>query len=581
MDTVLEIKQKLDIVDVISSYVSLKKSGKNYKGICPFHSEKTPSFMVTPELQIYKCFGCGESGDIFTFIQKIEGVEFIDALNQLADRAGVEIKSIKIDPNKNKKSKILEINDLTAKFYSHLLTKHIVGRNGLDYLKKKRKLNDKTIEAFRLGYAQDNWTTLQKFLDKKGFTIQDMFLAGVVTKGRTGYIDKFRGRIMFPLIDISGRVLGFTGRDVVGRDPKYLNTTETLVFHKSDYLYGLDKARVSMKKGGAILVEGQMDVIQGFQEGIDNVVASSGTSLTKAHLRIISRYTNEIILCFDPDSAGISAAERALKLSRPFGLDVKVAIIPDGYADLDNLIVNNSTLVNSVISTPVPIYDFYLATALRKFDKNKAYGKKKILNYLSPILAEISEGVVFDHYVKKLSEEIGVLEETVRDSIKKGKPISEEDINLTTHAVSSFERHYFIVLFKAPIDTIGQFLYKLESGDFENKQFEQLHRKLLEYVDSNSGKFDIKLFVEGLDESLKNLVSELYLSDLDEINSNERRFETEMKAILHRIKKSAMKRELKKITDKIKLSELEGNTEEVIKLTKQFTLLASKPYQDI
>ncbi len=222
MDTVSQIKQKLDITDVVGAYISLKKAGKNYKAPCPFHSEDTPSFMVSTELQIYKCFGCGEGGDMFNFVEKIEGVEFGRALEILADKAGVEIEQQNYDPNSKKKSKIFEINQLTMEFYHHLLVKHPIGKQGLEYLTKKRKLNLDVINAFKLGYAPDKWDALYHFLTKKGFAEEDLDLAGVVIPKRAekGFIDKFRGRILFPLIDISGKVVGFTGRDLVGRDPK-------------------------------------------------------------------------------------------------------------------------------------------------------------------------------------------------------------------------------------------------------------------------------------------------------------------------------------------------------------------------
>ncbi|MFC1622044.1 DNA primase [Patescibacteria group bacterium] len=575
MDTVSKIKQKLDIVDIVGGYVSLKKAGKNYKGTCPFHSEKTPSFMVSPELQIYKCFGCGESGDMLSFVQKIEGVEFMDAMKQLADRAGVEIKNIKVDPNRKKKTTLFEINKKTAEFYNYLLTKHKIGKPGLDYLKKERKLKKKTIDDFLLGVAPDSWDTLNKYLVKKGFSNEELLLAGVATKGKKGLIDKFRGRVIFPLADIKGNVVGFTGRDIVGRDPKYLNTAETLIFHKSSFVYGLDKTRVDIKKKGAIFVEGQMDVIKAHENGINNVIATSGTSLTKDALKVISRYTNELIFCFDPDSAGVTAIERALDLAQPMGFDVKVAIIPDKYSDLDDLISKDYALAKNILSDPVPIYDFYLATALKKFDKSKAYEKKKIINYLIPKFSKIKNGVVFDHYIKKTAEELDVLEQTIRSSVKKNRPI-EEDANLASvkGTIQSLEKHFFTLLMKAELDTMGQLLYKLKLGDFSSTKTKELYKGLKKYINSKPKAFDIKLFADSLEEELKNLVLELYLTDFGDLTPGEKRFDSEIEVTISRIQKDATRRELKKITDQLKLAELEKNTKEVESLTKKFKKLS-------
>ncbi len=289
MDTVSQIKQKLDITDIVASYISLKKAGKNYKAVCPFHSEDTPSFMVSPELQIFKCFGCGEAGDMFSFVEKIEGVEFARAMEILAEKAGVKIERQDVDPNYKKKTKLYEINHMAAEFYHHLLTKHKSGQKALDYLKKERGLDDATIDAYKLGYAPNNWDTLNQFLTKKGFETGDLELSGVVVQKRDekGHIDKFRGRVMFPLIDTSDKIVGFSARDIVGRDPKYLNTQETLIFNKSAFIYGLNKAKVDIKKEGVVFVEGQMDVIKAWQNDIKNVVAVSGTSLTSLQLYIL------------------------------------------------------------------------------------------------------------------------------------------------------------------------------------------------------------------------------------------------------------------------------------------------------
>ena len=243
-DIVTQIKQKLDIVDVINSYVSVKKSGRNYKAVCPFHNEKTPSFMVSQELQIYKCFGCGAAGDMFNFVQAIEGVDFPRSLEILADRAGVKIpKSEGFDNQNQIKKKIFQINEISTKFYQYVLLNQKAGKKALDYLLKERKISEKSIKDFRLGYAPDSWDTLTKFLRSKGFKDEDLILSGVAVKRNVGegIIDKFRGRVVFPFVGVDEKILGFTGRTLFNREPKYLNTGETLVFHKS-FFVPLNKA---------------------------------------------------------------------------------------------------------------------------------------------------------------------------------------------------------------------------------------------------------------------------------------------------------------------------------------------------
>ncbi len=585
MDTVTQIKQKLDIVDVVASYLSVKKSGKNYKALCPFHSEDTPSFMVSPELQIFKCFGCGEAGDIFTFVEKVEGVEFTQALEILAEKAGVKIERKQYDPNYKKKNKVFSINQSTTEFYHHLLLNHKSGKKAMDYLVKERNLDNKTIKAFKLGYAPNTWDTLYRFLNKKNFSDENLILSGAVVprRGKKGFVDKFRGRIIFPLIDVSGKIVGFSGRDVIGRDPKYLNTQETLVFNKSAFLYGLEKAKVAVKKEGAVFVEGQMDVIKAWQNGIENVVAASGTSLSPIQLKIISRYTKEITICFDSDDAGLGATARALSLADPMDLEVKVALIPEAYSDLDDYLKKSLGSAEKAIKNPVPIYDFYLVNALKMFSKDTAYGKKKIVDYLAPIYAKISHNVVQDHYVKQLSEEVDVSEDVVRTSLKapqKFKPGEKEPFdeeNKVHKEVKKAPEDYLVaLLLKTELDMAKTFLYKLESEDFTVERNREVFSELKKLADSKNKKFDIKYFTEQLKPEYKEVVLEMYLWDFGDLASNKNLFVGELESTTSRIKKDTTKRKLKKISERIKLAELEKNTSLLEELSKEFNELSKQ-----
>ncbi|OGC45234.1 DNA primase [candidate division WWE3 bacterium RBG_19FT_COMBO_34_6] len=584
MDPVSQIKQSLDITDVVGSYVSLKKSGKNYKGLCPFHSEDTPSFMVSPEIQIYKCFGCGEGGDMFSFVEKIEGVDFARALELLADKAGIKIEKGYYDPNKEKKIKIHEINNITAKFYNFLLTKHQIGKEGLNYLHEKRKIKDVIIKDFMLGYAPNRWSSLYDFLKKKGFADDDLLLSGVVIKKSSGegFIDKFRGRIIFPLIAEDGKVVGFNGRDIVGKDPKYLNTAETLVFNKGSFLYGLNKSKLEVKKSGAILVEGPVDVINSCQHGITNVIASSGTALTTIQLKIIARYTQDIYFCFDSDAAGRSAIVRALDLTNSLNFNTHVISIPEPYKDLDEILTKDKKLALQVVKHPVPIYDFYLSDAFKKFDKTTAYGKKQIANFLMPIFSRIKDSVVADHYIKKLAEEIQIREESLRQTTSKNiqdrKEIPENVTGKEENNISerSTEEYLLALILKQDLDTMGLTVYKLEASDFQKDTNKDIFSKLVVYIDSKPDEFDIKYFTGSFSEDLKNYILDLYLWDFADTASSQVLFEREIEATILRIKKDTIKRELKNISAQIKMAELDNNSEKIKDLSERFSELSKK-----
>jgi DNA primase len=590
MDEVSQIKQNLNIVDVVGNYIELKKAGRNYKAVCPFHSEKTPSFMVSPELQIYKCFGCGESGDIFTFVQKIEGVEFPNALEQLAEKAGVKIERKEFDSHSKEKSVIHKINTDTTKFFQHLLLRHPLGKPALEYLQSDRKLQLKTIKDFEIGYAPDKWDTLFKYLKSRGYKEEEMLQAGVVSEKRTadGFIDKFRGRIMFPFKGIDEKTVGFSGRDIVGRDPKYINTAETLAFHKSSFIFGLNKAKVAIKKKGVVFVEGQLDVISAHQSGIDNVVASSGTALTINQLKILTRYTKDIIFCFDSDTAGQNATQRAISLAENEDFNIKVAIIPSEYDDLDDLIKRDENLAKKVIKDNISIYDFFIGSAIKKYDKETAIGKKKIIEELAPKLSAIKSRVVFDHHIKDLANELGLNEETLAGLIKEAKHIDAEAILEKT--INKFgkekneeatQEYMLALLFNSELDLAQNILYKLGRNDFTNEQLSAIFSNFKDHVIGRKRKFDIKYFNSKLDDEIRPRSEEIFLMDIDAIGDegNEKQFEKEAIAALNRIKRDSISRELKIMNEQLKRAEIEKNTSEIEKLSKRVYKLSKQKKQ--
>ena len=586
MDQVSEIKNKIDVVDLISGYVPLKKAGRNFRGLCPFHSEKTPSFMVSQELQIFKCFGCGQAGDVFAFTQKIEGVEFPEALEKLAEKAGVTLQKTRVDPENKKKKTIYEINRYTAEFYHYLLLKHPVGKKALDYLTKKRNMKPETIKDFKLGYAPNSWDSLYKFLSGKKYRDEDLAAAGVVIPKNSGdgHLDKFRGRIVFPFTGIDEKVVGFSGRTVINKEPKYLNTSETPVFFKSSFLYGLNKARVALKQKGAILVEGPIDVISAHQHDINNVIATSGTAITLNQIKLISRYTKDLALCFDSDSAGSTAMRRGIEIAESEDFNLGVIIIPEKYQDLDELLQENPSLADKVVKKPIPIYDFFLLSAIKKNDRETAVGKKKIMEELVEVFSKVTNQVILDHYTKKISEELEIDEEVVKSLLHKRSSVDQHietavtESNQGSGALSKKSPHEYVIalLLKAPLDTAQTFLYKLGQKDFTEPVVREIFTELKEHLDGRKRKFDIKYFSSKLPEETQKVINDLYLWDLEEILDDPKKLNTELEAALHRIKKETAKRELKELTKKIKQAEAEGNKKLINECSKKIEALYEK-----
>ena len=421
MDQVEEIKGKIDIAEVVGEYVPLKKAGRNFKGLCPFHGEKTPSFTVNTELQIFKCFGCGSSGDVYSFVQKIEGMEFGEVLQTLAARVGVKLESYKPTRMEEERERLIKINVAAAQAYHYLLTKHKIGKKAWEYV-KGRGITEEMILKFQMGYAPDGWDFSQKFLvAKKGFLEADVERAGLMVRGR-GVYDRFRERIMFPLANARGQIVGFAGRVLPGADErsggKYVNTPETEVYHKSELLYGFDTTRSEIKLAGwAVVVEGEIDMIASYQTGVKNVVAIKGSALTERQVELLRRVCDQIVMALDADVAGDAAARRGIEIAEKAGLTVKIARWKEGKDPGDLAILEPEEWKKAVVEA-IPIYDFYLESAVTRHGLD-VVGKKKIGQELLPIWASISDEIVKGHYIQKLAEVVGVKEEDVRAQLNK------------------------------------------------------------------------------------------------------------------------------------------------------------------
>src|SRR3989344_4778352 len=372
-DQVDEVKQKIDIVSLISEYVPLKKAGRNYRAVCPFHSEKSPSFMVSPELQMYKCFGCAEAGDAFSFLQKYEGMEFREALKFLADRVGVKLTSFR-PGEETEKERLFELNSLALRFYNYILLNHPKAKPALNYLTADRGLKRETVEMFQLGYSPDVPDAISQYLiGKKKFKAGELERAGITVSNQRGAIDRFRGRIIFPLFDHRGNVVGFAGR-VLPFDPrageiaKYINSPETAVYHKSRALYGLNLTKEEIKKEKkAVIVEGELDLISAFQAGIKNVVAIKGSALTEEQVKLLSRFAKEATLALDSDFAGSEAARRGIAQAQKEGLAMTVARLGE-YKDPDEAARANPAFLKSAIEAADGVWDFIIETVFAKGD---------------------------------------------------------------------------------------------------------------------------------------------------------------------------------------------------------------------
>lgn len=429
MDEVAEIKHRLDIVEIISSYLTLKKAGANLKGLCPFHSEKSPSFMVSPERQTFKCFGCGEGGDIFTFIEKIEGLDFFNTLKLLADRAGVKLEreSVQYGNKEHKadqKTKLFEINDWARKVYHKILLDHPKASGARKYL-EGRGLSDLTIQDFEIGYAPDSWDFLIRFLKSKGYTEVEMEKAGVVIRNdRGGFYDRFRGRVMFPISNIMGAVVGFTSRTLKddAKEAKYINSSDSPIYTKGEVFYGLDKAKAAIReKSLAIVVEGQMDVIACHQAGFKNVVASSGTALTEHQLRILNRYAAELAFCFDTDNAGQTAMKRAVTLALKNDVNVKIISMPAPFKDPDEAIKSSSKNWIRALEAAKPSLEYWIDLLVKENPDLSVLAKKKIAKEILPVIKLTFSPIEKEAYIKYLARKLSVSEQSLLDSLDKTK----------------------------------------------------------------------------------------------------------------------------------------------------------------
>ncbi|TET84170.1 MAG: DNA primase [Candidatus Nealsonbacteria bacterium] len=558
-----EIKNRLDIVEVIGSYLKLKKAGANWRALCPFHSEKTPSFFVSPARQIWHCFGCQKGGSIFNFIMEMEGVEFGDALRILAQKTGVQLK--RQPPElRTERQRLYEICELATQFFE----KQIESKTGeavKEYL-LGRGINKESLKKWRIGYSPDTWGGLSDFLISKGYKKEEVEKAGLVIKSETGdnFYDRFRGRIIFPIFDLNSQVVGFSGRIFKSEDTaKYVNTPSTLLYDKSRILYGLDKAKVEIrKKDFCILVEGNTDVIMAHQADSGNAVATSGTALTTSQLKILKRYSDNLFIAFDMDIAGETATKRGIDLAQIQGFNLKVVRLPSGK-DPAEIISKNKKEWERSLKAAKSILDFYFKTAFSNQDVKTAEGKKEISKILLPVIRRIPNKIVQAHWIQELAKKLEVKEESVEEELKKVKPetfdlaveLSQPQAPLPKTRREMLEERLITLILKSP-----QNLNLIEKNRLANfsPQVQEILIKLGKKQTPDSEFFN-------------------YLSLKAEVeNEEEKEIVPEIKYCLEELQSLEIKNKLNQISKEIKEAEEEKDLKKIEKLTQEFNQLAKE-----
>jgi DNA primase len=547
MSVIDEVKERLDVVDVISNYVLLKKAGRNYKGICPFHSEKTPSFVVFPDTQSWHCFGaCGTGGDVFAFLMRQENVDFSEALAVLAQRAGVELKppTEKQKDEEDLRARLMTIHNVAAMYFHNRLLTSPDAEAARDYL-ARRGLNRETIDRFQLGFAPDEWHDLGSYLTTKGYKESDLLSSGLVIarEGGSGHYDRFRNRVIIPICDHTGRPIGFGGRVLDHSEPKYLNSPETPIFEKGHVLFGLSLAKSTIRAEDAtIVVEGYMDVIQAHQHNNTNVVASMGTALTEDQIKTLRRYARTIILALDPDTAGGRATLRGLDLSRQITLhelisigpdivseiqrsseaDVRIAILPPGK-DPDDVIRETPEAWPQLIQKALPVIDYYFELMEGRFDLDSARGKAEAADHFLAVLKDLENPIQRAHYIQKLSRLIRVDEKILVEQLRgfKKHRIGKTEAWQTTQDIDSkgrpleVEEHCLMLILQRPgvLSVADQLLLDLGMSPLGDSDFSTVENREIFLTVQKLISQSTELNIETLQASLSNSLDE-YLARL-------------------------------------------------------------------
>lgn len=524
MSDIEEIKTRLDIVSVISQYVpGLKRAGRSYKARCPFHQEKTGSFIVTPEMQRYKCFGCGEGGDVITFIQKIERVEFIDALKIAAEKAGYQLKNEyhKDDKLEKEKKRIIEANTLATKYWNYILATHNAGKSARAYM-STRGIRKEEMQKFQLGYAPKG-DNLKEFLLSKNFSELELVQWGLLTEREGKIVDKFRDRLILPIYNTNGEVVGFSGRIISHSDyaPKYLNSPETLVYHKGDILMGLYQAIAATRKHKfLILEEGNIDLLSSHKVGVENIAATGGTSLTEKQCQLIKRYADIVYFCFDTDSAGTKALVRGLEIAERIGLKHKVIDIT-GFQDPDDLISSDPNKWKEVIDKPVNTVEYLLALFQKDLDLGSPDGKSNYVELTLPVLKALKDKIQLQHFANEIALIVGTTVDVILEKVANiGVIIANVDridtqVNQIPTKLSTSPNQWEIYLLALIMQVSDMQKIEMSKDVFLDINCQEIFTRLSKY--GNADTDFAKLMVELSDGALETL-QQVLAADLTNVN---------------------------------------------------------------
>ncbi|POO87997.1 DNA primase [Clostridium sp. 3-3] len=578
-EVIERIRQDNDIVDIISENVRLKKSGRNYVGLCPFHNDKSPSLSVSQDKQIYKCFSCGEAGNVITFVMKYKKLTFYEASKYLADKAGIplELGNAKESQITKKKELLYKVNTEAARYYFYNLQRTSFAK---EYF-LKRGIREEVIKRFGLGYAQDRWHDLIMYLKKKGFNENLLLEAGLILKSekKGNTYDRFRNRVMFPVFDVRGKVIGFGGRVLDDSKPKYLNSPETVVFHKGTNLYGLNFAtKNKLEQDYIIIVEGYMDLISLHQHGITNTVASLGTALTINQARLLKRYVNKVIISYDADVAGQTATLRGLEILRHAGLDVKVLKVPQGK-DPDEFVRNNGKdAFLRLVDNALPLIEYRIKKAaeginLRDNNELVKYGEKfaEILADLNPIEKDV--------YIKKISEETSIKEQAIYDLLSQVMAKDQKENNFMNKKADYGTKLYVEPGYLKAERTLIKLMFKEE-------YFQELNEliKVGDFVLDSHNKI-YSLILQGKNEDTSNIISYLE-SRCDDVESSKELINIKEQEILEftdkdrvikdymqEVQSYKLKKKIENLKKKQSILEKEGKFQETIEIAMELTRL--------
>lgn len=579
-ELIQKIKDANDVVDVVSETVRLKKSGRNFFGLCPFHHEDSPSFSVSQEKQIYKCFGCGEAGNSITFVMKTKNLPFIDAVKYLADKAHIELdldNSVNAE-KKDAREKLYKLNVETARFFFNNLAQN---KKIMEYF-LLRGITENTIKKFGLGFSLDSWNALMFYLKKKGYTELDLLSMGLIIKSQNGkYYDRFRNRVMFPVFDYRGKVIGFGGRVLDDSKPKYLNSPETQLFNKGENLYGLNFALKNLKERYFIIVEGYMDCITLHQYGITNVVASLGTALTVNQAKLLKKYADKAIISYDADIAGKTATLRGLDILKKEGFEVKVLTVPKGKDPDEFIRSNGKEAFIKLVNEALPLIEYKIKRAGEGINFNDNDMLIKYAEAITEILAELNP-VEKDVYIKKVSQETGIKEQAIYDllsnELKKNVNIIQEVNNIGNFGQKLYlepvyikDERFILKFMHINMEAYNYIIKHFDVNEFINESHKKIYGLIIDNIDLDEKTREKRIELKCDDiESSKEWVNILQV----ELFTNEEfSLETLIQDYIRDLKKYKLEGSKKEIMDKMKEFESKGLVDESVDLLDKLLLI--------